>query len=122
MSENSSKEAFKKYLQQKKQVIQNLSKAEQKEIQNLEENAIVKRINKRVRYSEDDDFRKRQQASARESMRKRKTEKTETYTEPKMKKVPMGNVQIEDDDVDENVPENNEVQVESKIIDPRRLY
>jgi hypothetical protein len=122
MSESSSKEAFKKYLQQKKQVIQNLSKAEQKEIQNLEENAIVKRINKRVRYSEDDDFRKRQQASARESMRKRKTEKTETYTEPKMKKVPMGNVQIEDDDVDENVPENNEVQVESKIIDPRRLY
>jgi len=70
-----SKQAFKQYLKQKKAAVQSLSKADQNQVQRLEEQAVVKRIQKRERYASDDEYRTKQQASAKVSMRKKRTVK-----------------------------------------------
>ena len=70
MAETSTKIAFKKYLQQKKQATKNLSKLEQNEINRLEEQKILKRVKTRERYATDEEFREKQKACAKKTMKK----------------------------------------------------
>jgi hypothetical protein len=70
MTENSSKQAFKKYLQEKKASSEKLTKLEQNELKRLEEETVVNRLIKRERYASDPEYRQKQQAHARESMKK----------------------------------------------------
>ena len=75
MAEKSAKEAFKRYLQVKKEATQNLSKPEQKEIDRLEEQTILRRVQKRERYATDPEYQSKKRESSKLSMRKSNAKK-----------------------------------------------
>jgi hypothetical protein len=75
MTEISAKDLFKSYLSHKKMATQNLTKNQRKELEKMEESAILKKVQRRQQYATDDEFRSKQQASARKSMAKSKGKK-----------------------------------------------
>ena len=120
MAEINSKEAFKMYLDQKKQVTENLTKLEQKELKRLEEEQILKRLMKRERYATDYEFRIKQQTSARTTMRKKKEQKNIAFAG--LKKATKSEDIEEYEEEIQDPSENEIVDNEVKRYDPKRLY
>ena len=112
MTENSTKLAFKKYLQLKKDATKNLTKLEQNELKKMEEEAIVKRVIKRDRYATDAEYREKQQAHARISMKK---------TKAKMKDVQVDVVE-EPEDIEQVEEEEPQYVVEKTKFHPSKLF
>lgn len=127
------KQAFKKYLEQKKQATQNMaqtfSKPELKAIEKQEERAIQRRVTKRQRYANDPEYASQLRTKARESARKRREQKkieqqqnpnAELVPQKKVKKNQEQSVQIQQ--VQQPMHDEQEEQFVNRKITNRKLF
>ena len=128
MAQNSSKDAFKQYLMQKKQVTQSLaqtlSKPEIKELEKREEKLVKRRINNKEKYATDPEYRKKLQVQERDRQRKKRALEKASGVAPKkkpvVKKLEQPQEQIQEQPQEE--PQQEEERPVVRKLNPKNLF